>query len=107
MRALCIPGQGGPRDLGYDNKMSPTRTLERLEAAHQRFRVLASCAPHCEALAASVPHLVGLIEGRIPATDAVILRREDVRELCTSLVLEVLEAQADHVEKRIRRARPL
>jgi hypothetical protein len=83
------------------------RVLERLEGAQQRFLALAKRAPYCEALAASVPHMVGLIEDRVPTTNAVILRQGDVREMLTRLVLDVLEAQASHVEHRVRQARPL
>ncbi len=84
------------------------RTVEQLEAAHQRLLALyrEQQTPASEALALCVPHLVGLIEDRVPQVDALILRREDVREMCVQLVLDVLNVQAQAVAPRkIRRAR--
>lgn len=64
-----------------------------------------------EALAASVPHALGLIEARVPEARAVILRAEDVREMLLGVVGDLLEAQAAHVRtaraRRPRKARPL
>lgn len=66
-----------------------------------------------EALAASIPHALGLIEARVPKTRAVILRAEDVREMLLGVVGDLLEAQVAHVrttrarEKARRKARPI
>ena len=68
----------------------------QLEAAHARLRDAfeAHPTPASEVLARCVPQLVGLIEDRVPQANAVILRPEDVREMCLSLVLDVLETQS-------------
>jgi hypothetical protein len=72
------------------------RTIQQLEEAQARLRGLLVEHPSAaaEVLARCVPHLVGLIEERVPAAHAVILRRDDVRELCLGLVVDMLEAQA-------------
>jgi hypothetical protein len=81
------------------------RTASQLEAAHLRLLDLLAehPSPAAEALARSVPHLVGLVEDRVPHADAVILRREDVRELCLSLVVDTLRIQAAVLRARPRR----
>lgn len=85
------------------------RTITQLEAAHARLRDAfeAQPTPASEVLARCVPQLVGLIEDRVPNADAVILRREDVREMCLSLVLDVLEVQTAVARPRKRVGRPL
>lgn len=89
--------------------MDRTRTIAALGAEHRRLLDLIEGAdePACEALAACVPQLLALIEERVPETSAVILRPTDVRELCTQLVIDVLEAQLGHLHRPRRRARPL
>lgn len=64
-----------------------------------------------EAIAASVPHALGLIEARVPRTRAVILRAEDVREMLLGLTADLLDAQIAHARttraRKARKARPL
>lgn len=79
------------------------RTTAKLEAAHLRLLDASREHPSHAELAKCVPHLVGLVEARVPNATAVILRPDDVREMCLSLVLDVLEVQADI--PRTRRAR--
>jgi hypothetical protein len=82
-------------------------SLDQLENAHLRMLDLFSEHPTVatEVLAKCVPQLVGIVEERVPHVAAVILRRDDVRELVTQVVLDVLRVQADAARPPRRRAR--
>lgn len=82
------------------------RVVAALSAVHRRLLSAFEAKGGVERamLLESVPQLVGLIEDRVPST-ATILRPEDVRELCTQLVVDVLDRQAEVLEGSQERAR--
>lgn len=75
-------------------------TVRLLEALHTRLLAQSSGAREAHvlmSLATSVPQIAGLIEGRLPSGDAVILTRDQVRELLAKFACDVLSVQADAV----------
>lgn len=74
----------------YDRSMD--RTVIALDGIYQRLLEALEEGRGDVTLAQCVPLLVGVIEERVPET-ATIMRPEDIREMCTQVVLEVLERQ--------------
>lgn len=70
--------------------------VEKLGDVHRRL-VAAGDGDVSEALAASIPQLVGLIESQLPVADVVILRREDLRRRMVDLAVDMVDAQLQHL----------
>lgn len=85
------------------------RTIHMLTRQHQQLVAAAASSPELGPLASSVPHIVALVEDRVPDVDAVILRKDDVRDMLTSFAVEMLQLQRQSIDlvPRRRRARPL
>ncbi len=73
-------------------------SLEALQTIQERLVTLLETDPECESvrmLTQSVPHLVSLIEERVPNANAVILSREDMRGLLIGFVAELLAVELE------------
>ena len=78
------------------NNGAMENTIDTLERVHRDLvERLEGGDVALEAIVESVPQLVGLVERYVPRTDAVILSREQLRDLVTAVVVEVLETQAN------------
>lgn len=78
-----------------DNNGRMSTTVDTLEAVHRD--LVAQLRAGDEGLAAvaeSVPQLVALVERYVPAADAVIYSSDELRDLVTAVVVEVLQTQA-------------
>lgn len=79
-------------------------TVDTLEAVHRD--LIARLEGGDEGLAAvveSVPQLVALVERYVPSADAVIFSRDELRDLVTAVVADVLQTQARRSLRRLSR----
>lgn len=70
-------------------------TIATLQAVHRELiQRLQDGDEHLRAVMESVPQMYGLVQRYCPEADAVIMSREELRDLVTSVVVDVLQTQA-------------